>query len=473
MNTATLNTKNSEEEPKPLVTGRSQEKGRTGKAPIYDWREDLSNYRNLSPQEKQGFGFVVAWFEEWRVRENLPPGRQAARSFWKSQVTSKPRESWQLDQWGDGIRWYLAWLAVCEKKGGDGRNVPERIKAAVNSAGARRGLALKTRAAYASWAARFGLWAGSVKRALDEGVARDYLSWLVTDENVAFSTQKQALNGLVFYFKEVCGREEVDMQVRLRKTPKRVPVVLNVREILTLIDKMEEPMRLAAQLQYGSGVRLKELVSLRIKDVDLDRGTVTVRGGKGDQDRTSILPESLKEKLVEQKKKARKMFEEDSANGRPGVALPGALFKKMPRAGEKWEWFWLFPADKESTDKESGIVRRHHLHGGSYGNAISRAAKAAGIEKRVTSHVLRHAFATHLLERGTDLRTIQELLGHSDIRTTEIYTHVAEKMNQLGVRSPLDSVGEVKRLTPYSCNFIPDTLPPPVRSPGLAADRAI
>jgi integrase len=198
---------------------------------------------------------------------------------------------------------------------------------------------------------------------------------------------------------------------------------------------------LAARLQYGSGLRLSELLRLRIKDVDSARGTVTVRCGKGDKDRVTVLPRSLKDKITEQVERAREVWRGDREAGLAGVWLPGALARKFRRAAESFEWFWLFPARQVSLDPESGVLRRHHLHGKIYNEAVARAARDAGIEKRVTSHALRHSFASHLLESGTDLRTIQELLGHEDISTTEIYLHVAVGVNGLGVLSPLDRLG--------------------------------
>ena len=315
----------------------------------------------------------------------------------------------------------------------------ERMRDAVRNAGARRGLAPNTRKGYGGWVCRFGVWAGTRERALDQAQARAWLQHLIMEEGVAYGTQKQALNALVFFYREVCGCEEVDLQVRFRKTERRVPVVLSVNEVLSLIGRLDGAVKLAAQLQYGAGLRLKELVSLRIKDIDMERETVTVRGGKGDVDRVTVLPSTLKEPLRQQMEAARLLYDEDRAANRPGVSLGrAALARKHVNAGTSWTWFWLFPAERESVDPESGIQRRHHLHGGPYNEAIRRAAGKAGIAKRVTSHALRHSFATHLLERGVDIRTIQQLLGHGDVKTTEIYTHVAAGVGGAGVCSPLD-----------------------------------
>jgi integron integrase len=278
--------------------------------------------------------------------------------------------------------------------------------------------------------------------------ATRFLTSVVDEEDCAYSTQKQALNALALFFKQVCGVENPIFGVRLRKTGARIPVVLSKEETQEMFEKLEQPTKvpkktdgkygLPARLQYGAGLRRSELVRLRIKDIDLSRGTVTVRQGKGDKDRVTMLPASLQKKLAEQIEKARSIWQKDLEAGLPGVHIGGALGRKFSLAAESFEWFWLFPARQTSIDPESGVRRRHHLHGQVYSEAIKRAAKAAGIEKRVTSHALRHSFATHLLEAGTDLRTIQELLGHEDITTTEIYLHVAVGTNGLSVESPLD-----------------------------------
>lgn len=405
------------------------------------WNEDLLASRDLSDQEKQGYGFLLAWFESWRLRRHLLPGREAGRMFWRVEVSSKPRKDWQLEQWAAAMRWYLGWLRHAEANGREVRSLAERVHAAVMRTGARRGLSLRTRRCYAGWVARFGEWADDAKRVQDQNAAAEWLTDLVAHKKIGFSTQKQALNAVVFFLRDVCGQEEVRLDVRLRKSRVQVPVVLSVVEVLEILGRLEGDHLLAAELQYGAGLRLKEVTSLRIKDVDLERSQLVVRSGKGDRDRVTILPERAIAVLRERIPQLRKVHDRDRAAGLAGVKLPGTLARKMPSAGERFEWFWLFPSAKTARDPEDGTIRRHHLHPNAYGAAVTAAAREAGIPKRVTSHALRHSFATHLLEGGTDLRTIQELLGHEDVRTTEVYTHVAEGTNGRGVRSPLDQAG--------------------------------
>jgi len=311
------------------------------------------------------------------------------------------------------------------------------LKVAVHSVGARRGLSIETRKTYARWAAKFGSWAETKEKVLDEGLCRQWLSELVSINQLSFSTQKQALNALVFFYRDVCGREAVELHVKMRKRRPRVPTVLNVTEVLSIIEKLESRYQTMASLQYGAGLRLKELVRLRIKDVDLERGVLTIRGGKGDRDRITIIPDSLKPALEEQIAYSRTLWEEDRLNHVSGVSLLG-MELKFPRAGEKWAWHWLFPASTVSTNPETKVIRRHHIHSKVYGKAFTRAAGKVVEDKRVTPHSFRHAFATHLLEGGADIRTLQDLLGHADVKTTEIYAHVTKIGNDKGVKSPLD-----------------------------------
>ncbi|MDF1852264.1 MAG: integron integrase [Verrucomicrobiales bacterium] len=416
------------------------------------WRRDLREFRGLSDSERAGFLLVLEWFENFRLRHELEAGREAAKIFWKNEVRreDREREDWQLEQWEAAIQWYLNWLEACAEAEADHRSLPERVRGAVCAAGARRGLARRTKQTYSAWVARYGKFAGGEREVMQVETATRFLASVVDDEDCAYSTQKQALNALAFFFKHVCGVEEPVFGVKLKKTSARIPVVLSKEETQEVIEKLDESSAgpkdlrgrygLAARLQYGAGLRRTELVRLRIKDVDLARGTVTVRGGKGDKDRTTILPKGLRDALSRQIEQAREVRQRDRDAGLAGVYIPGALSRKFSRASETFEWFWLFPARQVSTDPECGLRRRHHLHGTVYNEAIKRAARAAGIEKRVTSHALRHSFATHLLEDGIDLRTIQELLGHEDITTTEIYLHVAVGTNGIGVESPLDGL---------------------------------
>lgn len=408
------------------------------------WRKDLNASRSVGNFDKGGYAMVLEWFENYRLRKEFKAGREAAKSFWRHEVLGKEvtREDWQLEQWAEAMHWYLEWLENCVAIGADHRSLPERMRTFAEGVGARRGLALRTRQTYGSWIARYAIFAEEDHLAMKPETARAYLTHLVVKEKKAFATQKQALNALAFFFKDACGMESVDLKVKFRKTRKRIPVVMTSSEVRLLLGLLEDRYELAAKLQYGSGVRLNELVSLRVKDLDLERGMLTVRCGKGDRDRTTIIPSGLKEELKIHLERVRQVFEKDRAGMLPGVQIPGALGRKFSKAGETWPWFWVFPAPKESTDPVSGIQRRHHLHGKVYGEAVKRAAEKAEIPKRITTHVLRHSFATHLLERGTDIRTIQELLGHEDVATTQIYTHVVTGANQLGVVSPLDSVGE-------------------------------
>ncbi len=407
------------------------------------WRKDLAEFRGLSERDRAGFLLVLEWFENFRLRHDLDSDRDSAKTFWKTEVLreDRPRQDWQLEQWGDAIHWYLNWLAACKEAGADHRSLAERVRAAVRSACSRRGLARRTMLCYSAWAARYAEFAKDEGSVIKVETATRFLTSVVRDEDCAYSTQKQALNALAFFFKQVCGIEDPVFGVKLRQTGTRVPVVLSKPEtgrLLAQLDAQHPRHALPARVQYGAGLRLSEVVRLRIKDVDLERGTLTVRQGKGDKDRMTVLPKRLQEALAAQIEQARALWEEDRRAGLAGVHIPGALARKFRKAAESFEWFWLFPARQVSTDPECGIQRRHHLHPKVYNEAISQAAHEAGIEKRVTSHALRHSFATHLLESGTDLRTIQDLLGHEDISTTEIYLHVAIHAHGLGVMSPLD-----------------------------------
>jgi len=410
---------------------------------LYPWTKDLEASTDVRLKEREGFAMLLGWLEKFIASRGLSPGRDACERFWKEQIRAKLREKWQLEQWGAAMRWYVRWLEHRKAKGGETRSLPERVRDAVDRAGARQGKATRTRETYGRWAAMFAVWAGDEQAVMRPDKARDFLSWQVAERKVSYATQKQGLNALVFFFKAVCGLEEVDLEVRLRKTEPRMPVVLEVKEVLAVLDKIDEKYGLMARIQYGGGLRLMELVRLRVKDVDQERGIITIREAKGDKQRTTMLPESVRTEVIERKKKLRELFDADRAAGLAGAWLPEALVRKHAHGGEKWPWQYFFPAAKPSIDPESGLMRRHHIGEDAYASAIRRAVEEAMLDKNATSHAFRHAFATHLLEGGTDLRTIQTLLGHADVKTTEIYTHVAKGVGAMGVKSPLDRLDGV------------------------------
>lgn len=269
---------------------------------------------------------------------------------------------------------------------------------------------------------------------------RAFLNHLALNRTVSPNTQKTALNALVFMYRQVLKREPGDFSdFHKAKGPKKLPVVLTHAEIAQLFDALSGPMRLAAGLMYGSGLRVMEVVRLRVHDVDLDRFSVYVRDGKGRKSRITTLSPALVEQLKAQIVKVRGLFMEDKASAQwDGVFLPYALERKYPGAAFELGWQYLFPAERWSQDPRSGKSRRHHIVQSVPQRAIKQAVRAAGIVKHATCHSLRHSFATHLLERGADIRTVQSQLGHSDVKTTEIYTHVINRGGQ-AVVSPLEN----------------------------------
>ena len=270
-----------------------------------------------------------------------------------------------------------------------------------------------------------------------------FLSWLVTKRQVSPSTHKQALSALLFLYGKVLGMELPWMtEIGRPRGTRRLPVVLNAEEVARLFAVMKGEQLLLAQLLYGTGMRINEALQLRVKDVDFGRNTIVVREGKGRKDRALMLPQRLRPALRDQITRARALWGADQASGRGGVYLPHALERKYPRAPYSWTWFWVFPQTTHSIDPRSGVVRRHHVVAQTFQRSFKRAVELAGIYKPATPHTLRHSFATSLLQSGYDIRTVQELLGHSDVATTMIYTHVL-KVGGGGVRSPVDSLPDM------------------------------
>ncbi len=296
----------------------------------------------------------------------------------------------------------------------------------------------RTEEAYVDWIRRFILFHNKSHPAeMGAPEIRSFLAYLATERNVSASTQNQALSAILFLYREVLHKEIDTILLSSAKRPERLPTVLTREEVQRLLEHLAGVYKLMAQLLYGSGLRLMECLRLRVKDVDFEYKCIIVRDGKGEKDRIVPLPETVIPGLRRQIERVRLLHEEDLVAGHGEVYLPYALAGKYPHAAREFVWQYIFPAPRRSVDPRTGKERRHHMDPTSLQRAVKQAAQKAGLQKRVTCHTLRHSFATHLLQTGYDIRTVQELLGHKDVRTTMIYTHVLQR-GGLAVRSPLD-----------------------------------
>lgn len=318
--------------------------------------------------------------------------------------------------------------------------MPERkLLDQVSDVARLRHLSLRTEVSYRGWIKRFILFNGKRHpRDLDADAVRSFLTHLAVQQQVAASTQNQALNALLFLYRQVLKVEPLKIEgVERARRSKNLPVVFTKEEANSVIAHLKGEHRLVASLLYGSGLRIMEAVRLRVKDIDFSRNEITVRDGKGENDRLTMLPQSLKPALVVQVEAVRRLHVEDLKAGGGEVYLPYALDRKYKNAAKDFLWQYLFPANKRSRDPRSGRERRHHVSEQNVQRAVKGGLRAAGVKKNGSCHSFRHSFATHLLENGYDIRTVQELLGHKDVRTTMIYTHVLNKGGR-GVQSPMD-----------------------------------
>ncbi|HEY4688606.1 MAG TPA: integron integrase [Anaerolineae bacterium] len=298
---------------------------------------------------------------------------------------------------------------------------------------------IRTETAYLDWVRRYVLFHNKRHPAdMDTDEIRTFLTHLALDQNVAASTQNQALSALLFLYRNVLGRElNLPINAMRAQRPARLPTVLAKEEVTAVIGDLTGVYQLMAKLLYGSGLRLMECARLRVKDVDFAQYLIVVRDGKGMQDRITVLPNTLVVPLQEHLQRVRRLHNDDLANGFGGVYLPEALERKFPSAERDWIWQYVFPSGRRSVDPRTGVERRHHVEPSTLQKVVKEAARRVGIQKRVSCHTFRHSFATHLLQSGYDIRTVQELLGHKDVKTTMIYTHVLNR-GGLAVRSPLD-----------------------------------
>jgi integron integrase len=389
--------------------------------------------------------FYLHWVRQFyrfsRMEIGEPSTREAVETYLK--YLSKKHEDWQVDQAARAIKLY-EFHKSRQERAETNQNIGKDAQWKAAAEDMRKMLRLmhrshRTEKTYLGWVRRFYRFLdGQSPHRLDSSHVKDFMTHLAVEQKVSASTQNQAFNAILFLFRHTLDKdiEGIGDAVRAKRT-RRLPVVLTRSEIDRLFEKLKGVNLLMVRCIYGCGLRLAECISLRIKDIDFEREAVTVRSGKGDKDRETVLPISLVKDLKKHLEKVRSVYDSDRENESPGVMLPAALGKKYPNAGKEWAWFWVFPSYKNSIDPKTGIVRRHHVHQSNLQKAIKAAGRQAEIPKRITVHTLRHSFATHMLENGYDIRTIQELLGHTDLRTTMIYTHVVSK-NRHGVKSPLD-----------------------------------
>jgi integron integrase len=316
-----------------------------------------------------------------------------------------------------------------------------RLLDEVRAVARRRRLGYRTEQSYVRWIRQFVVHQGMRHpRTMAAAEVANFLTYLASERNVAASTQNQAFSALLFLYRHVLQVPLTGVESLRARRSRYVPVVLTQQEVHALLGRIHGVPLIVAELLYGGGLRLMEALRLRVKDLDFARGEVTIRGGKGDKDRIALLPSRTGDALRGQLAAARELHEADLREGFGSVDLPFAFERKHPAAARSWIWQYVFPARTRSADPRSGEVRRHHLSEAFIQRAVSRAARESAIQKRVGCHTLRHTFATHLLEAGYDIRTVQELLGHTDVRTTMIYTHVLNRGGR-GVRSPLDMPG--------------------------------
>ena len=430
------------------------------------WAEVLEQ-ADLPDSERHNFQVTIRWYLSWCQRHSLGCTFDSAREFVEWARDEKNASEWMVERWREAIRWFFRngkqqavgtgqWKAA----GDYDSCLNAGINAAKNDTDAereepanederkildvmrRQGMALKTERTYVRWFRDFSRWS-RIASGLDTRpeTIREYLSHLAMDRQVASSTQKQALNALVFVAQSVFSLDLGDISNFCRaKNRKKIPVVMSKNEIRAFFAELSGAHLLMGKLQYSAGLRVSELLRLRVQDMDLERNQLVVRCGKGGKDRVAPLSDRLITDVRAHLKGVRDIFGEDQKRtDLDGVYLPEALARRHSNAGREWRWQWLWPSREISKDPRSGRRRRHHVLPQVYQAAISRAGKRAGLNKRITSHTLRHSFATHLLEDGVDIRTVQDLLGHKSVETTQVYLHVMHKPGA-GVRSPLDTL---------------------------------
>jgi len=382
------------------------------------WISKYTTYKkiNIQNSDQDYFDFLSEKYQEWQIIQ-----AQKAINLYKYYLNSQTNRKDKLvvsapDSWD-----------IVEEK------IKESCKIQYKS--------YSTEKSYLHWTRTFRKYLNNKKpETVSELDLKNFLTYLAVQKGLAASTQKQSFIALLFLFRNVLFKEITNLNGVIRSTQhKKLPLVLAQEEIVLILDQMDGIYKIMVEIIYGGGLRLSECLSLRVRDIDFHRQCLSIRSGKGNKDRQTLLPNAVIPALKKHLLGIRKFYESDQKNNIPGVQLPHALDRKYLNAGKEWGWFWVFPSKKLSCDPRENIIRRHHLYPSTLQKAFHSSVLSAKITKNASIHTLRHSFATHLIENGYDIRTVQELLGHSDIRTTMIYTHIAKK-NKLGVVSPFDNL---------------------------------
>lgn len=390
--------------------------------------------------------YLNAWVEGYFEFSNIKNKTEILSPIAKKYLNflAESKQDWQIKQAETALQLYSQYekdkkTKDCVKKPSVNKKNWEQITTDFIRNAKIKHLSTSTIQSYLGWIHKFRQHYQTKEISLlSSNDVKEYLSFLAVKEKVSASTQNQAFSALLFLFRNVLCISLKDIENSLRaKKSHFLPIVLTKDEIIKIFHFLQGEHSLMASLIYGGGLRLHECVTLRIKDVDFERGVININASKGDKSRVTLLPDSLVYNIKEHIKQVEHFYTDDRSQDIPGVKLPSALDRKYPNASKEWIWFWLFPAKRLSVDKEDHCIRRYHVSPSTLQKAFKQALVKSGVQKAASVHSLRHSFATHLLENSYDIRTIQELLGHSNLETTMIYTHVASK-NKLGVKSPLD-----------------------------------
>lgn len=437
---------------------RTQVKLDEGVLPHYDrWVRLYLNYQKSNPKVENPVEKFLAAFEKWHEEWKVKQARHALQLysyFMARRTTLGDTRAGPLPHEADPSSPCPAHAPLVARPASPSLSPaqarPEKmptttqwanVETAVSRLMRLRQMSYRTEKSYLSWIFRFRSFVREKPcSALTENDLKDFLSYLAVEKRVAAATQKLAFNALLFFYRHILGVGINGLgTVVPSRIPRKLPVVLTKEEVKLIFSHLKGTPLLMSTLIYGSGMRLQECLSLRVKDIDFSRNCLAIRAGKGGKDRETVLPEKVCDELRRHLVQVRDLYDRDRRNSVAGVSVPGALDRKYAGVDKEWPWFWVFPSANLAIDPYSHVVRRFHLYVSTLQKAFRMAVHDSGIVKRATIHTLRHSFATHLIEKGYDIRTIQELLGHSDVSTTMIYTHVATK-NKLGVTSPVDSL---------------------------------